>query len=67
MMDDLIVEDLKKEREAYAARFNFDLEAMFRDLQAQERAGGRTIVSFSANKVQRPKAGLKAKPRKAGA
>jgi hypothetical protein len=43
-----IVEGVRKEREAYAARFNHDLAAIFRDLKAREQASGRKYVRFPA-------------------
>jgi hypothetical protein len=38
MQDDPIVEEVRRVREAYAARFNYDLEAIFQDLK--RRGGG---------------------------
>ena len=46
MERDLIVEEVRAAREAYAARFDFDLRAICRDLRRQEEAGGRNLVSF---------------------
>jgi hypothetical protein len=37
MQPDPIVEEVRKIRAAYAARFNFDLHAMCRDLREKER------------------------------
>jgi hypothetical protein len=34
--EDEIVEEVRKAREAYAARFDFDLERMFEDLKKKE-------------------------------
>ena len=36
MWKDEIVEDTRKAREEYAAKFNYDLEAILRDLKKQE-------------------------------
>ena len=44
-MDDILLE-VRKAREAYAERFGFDLEAIHRDLKAQEQASGRRVVSL---------------------
>lgn len=33
MWKDEIVEETRREREAHASRFNYDLEAMYRDLK----------------------------------
>jgi hypothetical protein len=43
---DPIVEEVRAIREAYAARFNYDLQAIYRDLKAQERQCGWQTVSF---------------------
>ncbi len=49
MAKDEIVEEVRRIREEYARKFNFDLQAIFRDLKAkeeEERKKGRKIVSF---------------------
>jgi hypothetical protein len=43
---DPIVEEVRAIREAYAAQFNYDLQAIYRDLKAQEHQSGRQTVSF---------------------
>ncbi len=37
MKDDSIVEDIRQIREAYAARFNYDLQAIYQDLKRLEQ------------------------------
>ncbi len=54
MQDDPIVEEIRKAREAYAARFNYDLEAIFQDLKRQERESGRTFVTFPPRRIGKP-------------
>ena len=44
---DPIVEEVRRARDAYAARFNYDLRAIFRDLKEQEQRGGRKLVSYA--------------------
>src|SRR5437899_1113441 len=44
-VDDILVE-VRKAREAYAKEFGYDLQAIHRDLKAQEQASGRRIVSL---------------------
>jgi hypothetical protein len=46
---DPIVDEVRRAREAYAARFNYDLRAIYRDLKAQEKRSGRKIVSYAAS------------------
>jgi hypothetical protein len=41
---DEIVEEVRAVREAYAARFNYDLSKMYDDLKAKEQARGRNIA-----------------------
>ena len=50
-VDDILLE-VRKVREAYAKEFGFDLQAIHRDLKAQEQASGRRIVSLPS---RRPK------------
>ena len=44
---DPIVDEVRRARDAYAARFNYDLRAIYRDLKAQEKRSGRKIVSYA--------------------
>jgi hypothetical protein len=53
MPNDPIVEEVRKAREAYAAKFNYDLEAIVEDLKRQERESGRTFVSFPPRRIQK--------------
>lgn len=52
MQDDPIVEEVRKAREAYAAKFNYDFEAIFQDLKRQERESGRTFLSFPPRRIK---------------
>lgn len=45
-MNDPIVDEVRRVRDAHAARFNYDLDAIFRDIKEQEKKSGRTFVSF---------------------
>lgn len=51
MWVDPIVEEVRRIRQEHAARFNYDLDAICRDLQAQEKASGRTYVSRPPRRV----------------
>ena len=57
MRDDPIVAEVRKAREEYAARFNYDLDAIYRDLKRRERASGRTYVRFAPRPVEAEVAG----------
>ena len=50
MWKDPIVEEVRKAREAHAARFNYDLDAICRDLKEQEKKSGRKVVSLRPRK-----------------
>ncbi|MCD4727758.1 MAG: hypothetical protein K8R46_08860 [Pirellulales bacterium] len=47
MKDDPIVAEVRRIRAEHAAKFNYDLEAIYRDLKERERSSGRTYVRFS--------------------
>ena len=47
-MNDPIVDEVRRVRDAHAARFNYDLDAIFRDIKEQEKKSGRKFVSFRA-------------------
>ena len=44
---DPIVDEVRRARDAYAARFNYDLRAIYRDLKEQEKRSGRNVVSYA--------------------
>ncbi|HAI68277.1 MAG TPA: hypothetical protein DCM38_02445 [Gammaproteobacteria bacterium] len=46
MCEDEIIEEIREIRKTYAAQFNFDLDAIYRDLKAQEKASGHQLISF---------------------
>ncbi len=50
MWKDEIVEEVRKNREAYAAKFNFNLQAMYEDLKKAERKSKRKKVSLKPKK-----------------
>ena len=45
---DPIIAELRAIREAYAARFDYNVEAMFRDIRARQEASGREYVRMPA-------------------
>lgn len=44
--NDPIVAEVRKVREEHAAKFNHDLEAIYRDLLEQQSKSDRPVVSF---------------------
>ena len=50
MWNDEIVEEVRKNREAYAAKFNFDLQAIYEDLKKAEKLSKHKKVSFKPKK-----------------
>jgi len=53
MWIDRIVEETRKLREEHAAKFSYDLEAIYRDLKEQEEMSGRKVVSLPAKQPAR--------------
>jgi hypothetical protein len=51
-MNDPVVDEVRKVRDAHAARFNYDLDAIFRDIKDQEKKSGRKFVSFPPRKAE---------------
>jgi hypothetical protein len=49
---DPIVEEVRRARDAYAARFNYDLRAIYRDLKEQEKRSGRKVVSYAEGSTE---------------
>jgi hypothetical protein len=51
MWRDEIVEEIHKYREEYAAKFDYDIRAIFEDLKRKQEESRREYVSFSAEKT----------------
>ena len=49
-MNDPIVDEVRRVRDAHAARFHYDLDAIFRDIKEQEKKSEHKFVSFRALK-----------------
>jgi hypothetical protein len=47
MWKDKIVEETRKAREEHAAKFEYDLNAIYLDLKKQEKRSGLKVVSLS--------------------
>jgi tetrahydromethanopterin S-methyltransferase subunit B len=50
MWTDPIVDEIRKVREEHAARFSYDLQAIYEDIKELERASGRTFVTLPPKK-----------------
>jgi hypothetical protein len=46
MWKDELVEEIRKVREDYAAKFEFDLDSIALDLQEQQKLGNRQVVNL---------------------
>ncbi len=46
MNDDPITQEVRKARDEYAKKFNYDLDAICRDLQEKQQQPGKQVVSF---------------------
>ena len=52
-MTDPIVEEIHKIREEYAAKFDYDIDAMFDDLRRKQSDSRRKVESFVKDKKQK--------------
>lgn len=52
MLNDPIVAEVRKTRDEHAAKFNYDLAAIYRDLKECERASGRKYVRFAPRRIE---------------
>ncbi len=43
-MNDPIVDEVRRIRDAHAARFNYDLDAIFRDIKEREKKSGLVFI-----------------------
>ena len=59
---DPIVEEVRKARDAYAKQFNYDLDAIYRDLKDKERQSGRRVIPCPAKRTEAPHQQAAAKP-----
>lgn len=50
-MEDPIVEEVRKLREEHAARFDYDLDAIFDDLKRAEKERALTVISLPPNRI----------------
>ena len=48
-MNDPILSEVRKLRDEHSRQFNYDLNAIYRDLKNQEKQSKRRVVSFPPN------------------
>ena len=53
MQKDEIVEEVRRVRDEYAAKFNYDLDKIFKDIKKQEEKSRRKFVSLHPKKIER--------------
>ncbi len=51
MEDDPIVAEVRRVRDEHARKFNYDLDAIVRDLQEQEKKSGIKFKNYPAHRV----------------
>ena len=47
-LPDPIIAEVRAIRQAYAARFDYDVDAIFRDIRARQEASGREYIRLPA-------------------
>lgn len=52
MWRDNIVEEIRNIREDHAAKFNYDLDSIYRDIKEKEKKSGRKIVSLVPKRIE---------------
>ncbi|MGH9928233.1 MAG: hypothetical protein ACREA9_03285 [Pyrinomonadaceae bacterium] len=52
MWEDEIVEQVRRVRDEYAAKFNYDLEAIYKDIKEQEEQNQHKVVSLPPKKPE---------------
>jgi hypothetical protein len=51
-MNDPIVDEVRRVRDAHAAKFNYDLDAIFQDIKEQEKKSGLKFESYPPRKLE---------------
>jgi hypothetical protein len=54
MLNDPIIAELRKVREEFAARFNYDVHAMVKYYMKEQHKHGRKLVNRRPRKLKRP-------------
>jgi len=53
-MKDEFIEEVRRIRDGYVAKFDYDLNAIFADLKTQESASSRPIEDLAAKRKKQP-------------
>ena len=53
MQLDTIVEEVRQARDAYAKKFNYDLDAICRDLQEKQRLSHKKVISLPPKRLKK--------------
>jgi hypothetical protein len=51
-MNDPIVDEVRRVRDAHAAKLNYDLDAIFQDIKEQEKKSGLKFKSYPPHKLE---------------
>jgi hypothetical protein len=51
-MNDPIVDEVRRVRDDHAAKFNYDLDAIFQDIKEQEKKSGLKFVSYPPRRIE---------------
>jgi hypothetical protein len=51
-MNDPIVDEVRRIRDAHAAMFHYDLDAIFQDIKEQEKKSGLKFVSYPPRRTE---------------
>ncbi len=53
MLNDPIIEEVRKARDEYAKQFNYNLDAICRDLMKKQEQSGKKVVSFPPKRPEK--------------
>ena len=53
MQRDTIVEEVRQARDAYAKKFNYDLDAICRDLQEKQKLSDKKVISLAPKRLKK--------------
>ena len=53
MQRDTIVEEVRQARDAYAKKFNYDLDAICRDLQEKQKLSNKKVISLAPKRLKK--------------